>query len=287
MPSIRTVCKILCTRAPRTNSWSRPPISRTLPPHIFVGVSSILHFVSELKKNSQAKTIEPDLMEFLEPLLLAADKQISQDDEDYREMVLALIVAVYFLVLARRRTPSTRASTNPAAISGGSPSRSASTESGADCDDNRQMDKKTFTEMRSTALSSLGLLPTEKRYGEDVDTWIALIMELGWAKGKEWFENIPMAGEEDQFSRHPFDEDDYGIGDYHDEDDSESSNIIGPNKRRKGNPITGVDDRGGLLPGLGTMMQDRVDWLSEYRREDFREWKDDIIKRIQKMERKR
>jgi Origin recognition complex subunit 6 (ORC6). len=37
---------------------------------------------------------------------------------------------------------------------------------------------------------------------------------------------------------------------------------------------------GGLLPGLGTMMQDRIDWLSEDRREDFVEWKADIMSRI-------
>jgi origin recognition complex subunit 6 len=283
MPSVRTVCKVLSTPAPRTSPWARPPISRTLPPHIFVGVSSILHFTNELKGNSQIETIEQDLAEFLEPILLAADHQVGHDDEDYKEIVLALIVAVYFLVLARRRT--THSGTNAGPLSG-----TASTESGANGSggDDRQMDKKTFTEIRSTALSSLGLLPTEKRHGEDVDTWIALIMELDWAKGKEWFENIPMSGEDDEFSRNHFHEDDYIIGDFQDDDDDTTSSLIGPNKRRRtGHSILDADDHGGLLPGLGTMMQNRVDWLTEERREDFRVWKNGILKRIQKMEQKK
>lgn len=253
-------------------------------------MSSVLHYIKELKRTGQIKTIEPDLAEFLEPIHLAADNEISQDDDDYKEMVLALIVAVYFLVLARRRTPPSSTGTTGTDVNGGSLSRSASAESGANAgsDDNRQLDKKTFTEMRSTALSSLGLPPTEKRHGEDVDTWIALIMELNWAKGKEWFENVPLAGEEDEFSRQHFHEDGHVIADFRDEDDSETSNPVGPSKRQKtGSSLIDPGDRGGLLPGLGTMMQDRVDWLSEDRREDFREWKDDILKRIQKMEQKK
>ncbi|KAJ5241670.1 uncharacterized protein N7469_003261 [Penicillium citrinum] len=42
MAAIRTICKTLATPAPRTTTWSRPPISRTLPPLIFPAVSSIL-----------------------------------------------------------------------------------------------------------------------------------------------------------------------------------------------------------------------------------------------------
>jgi origin recognition complex subunit 6 len=42
--------------------------------------------------------------------------------------------------------------------------------------------------------------------------------------------------------------------------------------------------RGVLMGGLGTMMQDRVDWLSEERREDFRSWKEDVLGRIKEIE---
>ncbi|KAL4943771.1 hypothetical protein BDV06DRAFT_129512 [Aspergillus oleicola] len=245
MPSIRTVCKILSTPAPRMSTWSRPPISRILPPHIFAGVSSILHLVDS------ADDLDEEATEFLEPVLSAKDRE---KDEDFKEITNALIVAVYFIALARRRQSS---------------------ESSTDKSDDksRKMDKKTFTEMRQTALTSLGLPHSERRHREDVDQWIAFIMEQDWAHGKEWFENIPQAGD--------LDGDDEYLSDGGD-DVNGNRNI----KRLKSAP----GDRGlfapadvsrrGLLPGLGTMMQDRVDWLGPEQREDFIEWKADIEARI-------
>ncbi|RDW79037.1 uncharacterized protein DSM5745_05889 [Aspergillus mulundensis] len=248
MTSIRTVCKTLSTPAPRMSTWSRPPISRTLPPHIFAGVSSILHLVDG--KND----FDEDAMDFLVPVLNAKDRE---KDDDFKEVVNALVVAVYFLVLARRRQPA---------------------ESSTDTqqEDTRKMDKKTFTEMRQTALMSLGLPHSERRHREDVDQWIALIMEQDWAHGKEWFENIPLAGD--------IDGDNEALS-----DDAGNAGDDG-NKRLKALPgdhdlfSSGEALRRGLLPGLGTMMQDRVDWLSPERREDYAEWKADILTRIEQAE---
>lgn len=238
--------------------WSRPPISRTLPPHIFAGVSSILHFISVVPYSA----LDKEASEFLDPLRSEA----GEDSEDYKDLVYALIVAVYFIVLARRRSP------NPASQRATSPSAT----------DAKKMDKKTFSEMRQTALSSLGLSPAEKRHGEDVDAWIALIMKQGWAKGQEWFENVPTAGENDG--------DDDEISDHADDYD-EDAGPVGSKRRRKSNHTLLLmqsdpsSQEGLLLPGLGTMMQDRVDWLSEERREDYLEWKTEILKRIEEMER--
>ncbi|KAL4996087.1 origin recognition complex, subunit 6 [Aspergillus recurvatus] len=248
MASIRTVCKTLSTPAPRMSTWSRPPISRTLPPHIFAGVSSILHLV-----DSQ-NDFDEDAMEFLEPVLAAKDRE---KDEDFKEIVNSLVVAVYFLVLARRRQSS---------------------ESFTDTaqEEARKMDKKTFTEMRQAALTSLGLPHSERRHREDVDQWIALVMEQDWAHGREWFENIPQAGDLDG---------DSGII-----SDGDGHPIEGANKRLKSLPgdrgLFASEDtsRRGLLPGLGTMMQDRVDWLSPERREDYAEWKADILAQIEQAE---
>ncbi|KAI9732125.1 MAG: hypothetical protein M1834_004221 [Cirrosporium novae-zelandiae] len=39
-----------------------------------------------------------------------------------------------------------------------------------------------------------------------------------------------------------------------------------------------------LLPGLGTMMQDRVDYLSDDRRADYLEWKSEVVARIDEIE---
>lgn len=200
-----------------------------------------------------------------------------EESDDYKEVVLALIVAVYFLVLARRRSPPLNTSANskpPTATASDNPPMSPAAES-------RKMDKKTFSEMRQTALSSLGLPPAEKRHGEDVDAWIEMIQTLKWAKGQEWFDNIPLAGErEDELGNGLYDdEDDEVDGDGHDGSKAQGG------KRRKTNIFlhAGKDEEGLLLPGLGTMMQDRVDYLSEDRKEDYLDWKADMLERIGKM----
>ncbi|PYI11501.1 hypothetical protein BO78DRAFT_333755 [Aspergillus sclerotiicarbonarius CBS 121057] len=252
MTSIRTVCKTLSTPAPRMSTWSRPPISRTLPPHIFAGVSTILYLISETTAKHDEE-IDEEMMEFLEPVITTKDKE---KDEDFKELINALIVAVYFLVLARRRQPSDDVSEA----------------------ETKKMDKKTFSEMRQTALISLGLPSTERRHREDVDQWIALVMEQNWAHGKEWFENIPLAGELDG------DEGDLADQDVEGEDGGPSGRgrvtVTG-----RGSLVVGKSSRRGLLPGLGTMMQDRVDWLSDDRREDYVEWKAEILARIEQVER--
>ncbi|KAL3455446.1 origin recognition complex, subunit 6 [Aspergillus heterothallicus] len=242
MASIRMVCKTLSTPAPRMSTWSRPPVSRTLPPHIFAGVSSILYFIDNEEEFDEGAT------EFLEPVMTTKDKE---KDEDFKELVNALIVAVYFLVLARRRTPS---------------------ESATDIvvEEPRKMDKKTFSEMRQTALVSLGLSHSVRRHREDVEQWIASIMEQNWAHGKEWFENVPQAGELDGDEAYLSDEGG---------DDKRQRTLQGERSSLVLN-----DTRLGLLPGLGTMVQDRVDWLSPEKREDYLEWKAGIMARIEQIE---
>ncbi|KAL5343527.1 origin recognition complex, subunit 6 [Aspergillus crustosus] len=249
MTSIRMVCKTLSTPAPRMSTWSRPPISRTLPPHIYAGVSSILYFIQT------QDGLDEESAEFLEPVTSATDRE---KDEDLKEVINALVVSVYFLVLARRRQPSESSSTN------------------ATQDGPRKMDKKTFSEMRQTALVSIGLPSSERRHREDVDQWIALIMEQNWAHGKEWFENIPHAGE--------LDGDDEFLSDDGGGDGDRASKRLKTLPGDRGSLPSLDSARRGLRPGLGTMMQDRVDWLSPERREDYVEWKADIMARIKQIE---
>lgn len=49
-----------------------------------------------------------------------------------------------------------------------------------------------------------------------------------------------------------------------------------------------VDDLGaaGLLPGLGTMFQPAVDWLSDDRRSDYARWKKTILREVAAVEAK-
>lgn len=198
--------------------------------------------------------MDEETLDFLEPIV-----SISGNEDDFKELVYAMIVAVYFIVLARRR--------NPASSADGEVVNAEA----------QKMDKKTFTEMRQTALTSLGL-PNVRRHRDDVDQWIALIMEQNWATGKEWFENIPLAGE-----LHGEDEEGNSYRRL-DEEDAAFRGVKLP-KRNDGSAgaRTGSSKpvHGGLLPGLGTMMQDRVDYLSEDRREDYVEWKADILARIE------
>ncbi|KNG88912.1 hypothetical protein ANOM_002600 [Aspergillus nomiae NRRL 13137] len=251
MTSIRSVCKTLSTPAPRTSTWSRPPISRTLPPHIFAGVSSILYFISRASAQDE-DDFDEETLEFVEPILIVKDKE---NDEDYKEVVNALVVAVYFLALARRRS-------------------SLSEEEG----ETKKLDKKTFSEMRQTALVSIGLPSTERRHREDVDQWIAVIMQQRWANGKEWFENIPQAGELDGDDAYLSDEDGYG------EDEERAKGTKRQKTTKSGRSLAKHSSRKGLLPGLGTMMQDRVDWLSDDRKEDYIEWKATVLARIEQVQ---
>ncbi|EAW06725.1 uncharacterized protein ACLA_084200 [Aspergillus clavatus NRRL 1] len=259
MTSIRTMCKTLSTPAPRTTTWSRPPISRTLPPHIYAGVSSILYLISSLSvKNDD--DLDEEMMEFLEPIISTRN---ANKDEDFKEVVYALIVAIYFIVLARRRT----------AVDDGSGEAGEAGEA-------KKMDKKTFSEMRQTALVSLGLPSTERRHRDDVDQWIALIMEQNWMNGQEWFENIPLAGELDGDEEYLSD----SYGERGDEDAAQGRKRAKTTGAGRGFSLEDSSKRKGLLPGLGTMMQDRVDWLSEDRREDYVEWKADMMAQIGQME---
>lgn len=262
MPSIRTVCKIMATPAPRMNLWSRPPISRTLPPHIFAGVSSILHFV----RTSEDADFEVDFLDILR-------NSRAKETIAYKERVYTLIVAVYFLVLARRR------SSNPATVAATYTEKRPESQNDAE---EPTMDKKTYTEMRQTALSSLGLEPSNKQLGQDVDTWIALIEKRNWAKDQEWYQNIPLAGENDAA--------DHENGLYahlYENDGAENTAVVKRQRTAKSSYLDLYRQKGEgvLLPGLGTMMQPRVDYLSEDRREDYRAWKGDMLNRIRAMER--
>lgn len=196
---------------------------------------------------------DEDSLSFLEPIVSISG---SDKDDDFKELVYAMVVGVYFLVLARRRNPG--------------PEEEADVEA-------QKMDKKTFIEMRQTALNSLGLT-NDRRHRDDVDQWIALIMEQGWAHGQEWFENIPYAGQ-------LYGEDEEGKS-YQDldQEDAVLRGVRPPKRSTAGQGDRALQSdhppRGGLLPGLGTMMQDRVDWLSDDRREEYVDWKADIMARI-------
>jgi origin recognition complex subunit 6 len=90
----------------------------------------------------------------------------------------------------------------------------------------------------------------------------------------EWYMNIPAAGELDE---------DNGPA------TPRKQPAKTPLRRKEKHSQRKIGDEdvygpAGLLPGLGTMFQPAVDWLSEERREDFAAWKQDILSSVEAIE---
>jgi origin recognition complex subunit 6 len=166
-------------------------------------------------------------------------------DKTYRGRITTLIVALYFVVLSR-------------------------------ADDNKsdRRDADDFVEFSRIALEGEGLEGQE--YHDEVNTWLANIVKRGFMEEQEWFKNVPPStgGEASQNARNRADEDE--------------EDIMTAKKRRMMNGRSTNASReleaGGLLPGLGTMMSDRLDWLSDERKADFLDWKAGIMERIRIIE---
>jgi origin recognition complex subunit 6 len=114
--------------------------------------------------------------------------------------------------------------------------------------------------------------------GKDaVDEWIKKMNDKGWCRGQDWWDGVP----EDVMDF--VGPDTRAAGDDLDEQDD----VVGSKRKRRRlleDDEVEDDKEGVLLPGLGTMMQDAVDFLSEERRLDYLEWKAGILERIQQME---
>ncbi|KAG5298632.1 origin recognition complex subunit 6 (ORC6) [Histoplasma ohiense] len=270
MPLIRRICKTSATPTASSASPTRPSFSTGLPPHIFAGVSSILSYISETEPQRGKNQTQ-----FLSPLIASTKTTAgmhepgSNDDKIYRDRITTLIVAVYFVVLTRMHrgiAHSSTSSTLPPA---------------------ENWDVDTYMEMAAAALTVVGL--EGKTYVNDVDVWLSIIMKQNWTVGTEWFDNIPSpskGGEGVKGNRG--EELAKRAGNGNDDDDDE---IVSPQKRRvirrqnqRRSENRDAKAQGGLQPGLGTMMQDRLNWLSEDMREDYLEWKEGVMKKIRAIE---
>ncbi|OBT60814.1 hypothetical protein VE03_09806 [Pseudogymnoascus sp. 23342-1-I1] len=100
--------------------------------------------------------------------------------------------------------------------------------------------------------------------GKDVDDWLVELSSRGWV-GLDWFENIESGSgiEGPETRNEPMNdaEDEDADGD----DDGEEESIM----------------------GLGTMMQERVDYLSSSKREEYQTWEEGILEKIEEIERAR
>lgn len=118
-----------------------------------------------------------------------------------------------------------------------------------------------------------------------IESWIQRLHREGWCEDQEWWAAVPEEVIDVESAVDAEEEDD---------DDEEDMVVPGyqtrqPRGKRKNEGLK-MDDRdeqdrdGALLPGLGTMMQDAVDWLSEERSLEYLAWKEGIMKRIKILE---
>ncbi|EAS28499.2 origin recognition complex subunit 6 [Coccidioides immitis RS] len=268
MPTIRNICRALTASLSRLVPFAPPKVSTSFPPHIFAGLSSVLCF-AERTLSDDSQGLDPNHIR-----LLSAVSDHSQPEEtSYRENMITLIIAIYFLVIVRMLGLGRDENPHP-----GSSNR-------------RELDMDMFNDLATAALASEGLT-ADQTLLDNVHVWVRTIIMRDWMNGNEWFENIPVADPDRGQGGAGAGNDESGgnLGDNDDEEDG----IISPKKRRLMNryvrkvthrSLRDIDNqRPKLLPGLGTMMHDRVDWLSEGKKDEYVTWKEGTMKRIREIE---
>lgn len=239
MPIIRRICQTV----PKNTSYVRLSTSTSFTPHIFAGLSSVLSLIIPTLSGDSDDNEPHPRADFFSPILTNGPES---EDNVYRERVITLIVALYFVVLRQSQAGQSV-----------------------------ELELESFVEMSRSALASAGL--TEDKFSQDVDTWVANIVQGRWVEEQEWFKNVPRSSGEGE---------DRSAAE--NEQDDEDEEVMTVKKRkfmnRQAARLSRDLDSGGLLPGLGTMMSDRVDWLSEERRADYLRWKEDVIERVKVIE---
>ncbi|KAL8894303.1 MAG: hypothetical protein Q9192_004433, partial [Flavoplaca navasiana] len=142
-----------------------------------------------------------------------------------------------------------------------------------------EMDPSTFLEQSATALSILSQLRSEGGTSTIIDPksvieWMQEIKRGCWTD-LDWLKNIEEGnglGFDGAESTH-LEDSDAGIS-----DEGEPA-IPGSHKSRRHEA-----EKPYLQPGLNTMMQARVDYLSDEKRADYRVWKKGILARIDRIE---
>ena len=131
---------------------------------------------------------------------------------------------------------------------------------------------KRYVYQRELALTIMKELAAQDVELEEVDNADvdALMRQVGARKWTEmdWFANIQLGS---------------GIDIEEDEANIVDEGPLIPGTRREIRSLEESEPEY-LQPGLGTMMQDKVDYLSDERRRDYLEWKTDILLRIQELE---
>ncbi|KIW37832.1 uncharacterized protein PV06_09817 [Exophiala oligosperma] len=180
-----------------------------------------------------------------------------EDEEEFKQNVTGLMVALYLMTLTRMKTG-----------------------------------KMTTTVYKSTC--SRAVAEIEYAAGtEGVEAWIRRINREGYCGQQDWWVSVPEA----VFAFDPsktacmVDDDD----DDDKEDAIEDDDVLVSRQRRwrPGRSAAAADDEddedeedpnGVLLPGLHTMMQDAVDFLSEERTREYEAWKKALLRKLDRLD---
>lgn len=102
----------------------------------------------------------------------------------------------------------------------------------------------------------------ENIVGKDVDRWLMELSARGWV-GLDWFGNIESGAGVDVPEQQDEEMEEVENGEEQEEEDGEEEEP---------------------MMGLGTMMQDRVDYLSARKREEYQIWREGIMARMEEIE---
>jgi len=140
-----------------------------------------------------------------------------------------------------------------------------------------------YVQQRQLAVTLLlkekAVVVEEEELLADIERLLRAALDEGWLE-MEWFDNIPSGT---------------GIEVETEDVEAEEGDLVVPQaatplrrtprkKRRRADVDGDEGDDGRLRQGLGTMFCDAIDWLSEKRCDDYREWRADILERLGRLE---
>lgn len=124
-----------------------------------------------------------------------------------------------------------------------------------------------------THISNLPVIQDDSSIVTSIEQFMRAAQD-GWLE-MEWFQNVPEPDTADVDMQEIQDS----------EDEGPKRPTRTPVRRQEKHAKRDVDLGGaGLQIGLGTMFQPAIDWLSDERRESYKEWKSDIMMRLEAME---
>lgn len=179
----------------------------------------------------------------------AGEERSQKDPESLQETVTGLLIALYLMTLTRMKIAN--------------------------------MTTSVYKATCGRAVEELAYTPGTK----GVEEWIRRINREGYCREQEWWASVPEGVFEFDPDAAEEGVDRGGEDDYQDQEDDEDR-IFSRNRPKKAvsaacREMEEEDDPDGvLLPGLATMMQDAVDFLSEERTQEFEVWKKQFLRRL-------